>query len=82
VNVEALLEDMVPLGTMVSFWIVARMPRWEVEVMRVPRADLSSWEACGWLAGGFWVELGFRKRTRDPRLHLCWLLAKTQHCGG
>jgi hypothetical protein len=47
VNVEALLEDMVPLGTMVSFWIVARMPRWEVEVMRVPRADLSSWEACG-----------------------------------
>jgi hypothetical protein len=44
VNVEA-LDDIVPLGKTVSFWMVARMPRWEVEVMRVPRADLSSWEA-------------------------------------
>jgi hypothetical protein len=44
VNVDA-LDDIVLLGTMVSFWIVAKMPRWEVEVIRVPRADLSSWEA-------------------------------------
>jgi hypothetical protein len=28
--------------TIVSFWIVARRPRWEVEVMRLPRAVLSS----------------------------------------
>jgi hypothetical protein len=41
VNVEA-LDDIVPLGTTFSFWMVARMPRWEDEVMRVPRADLSS----------------------------------------
>lgn len=43
-KVEA-VEDIVPLGTIVSFWIVARMPRWLVDVMRLPRADLSSWEA-------------------------------------
>ena len=48
-NVEA-FEDMVPLGTIVSFWMVARIPRCEVEVMRVPRADLSSWEAVHMLA--------------------------------
>lgn len=35
-------EGMLAPGTMVSFWIVARRPRWEVEVMRFPRADLSS----------------------------------------
>ena len=40
-------EDIVPLGTIVSFWIVARIPRCVVEVMRLPRADLSSWEAMG-----------------------------------
>jgi len=45
-NVEA-LDEIVPLGTIVSFWIVARMPRWSVEVMRLPSADLSSWEAGG-----------------------------------
>ena len=38
-------EDIVPLGTMVSFWIVAMIPRCDVDVMRLPRADLSSWEA-------------------------------------
>jgi hypothetical protein len=32
-------------GMMVSFWIVAKRPRCEVELMRFPRADLSSWEA-------------------------------------
>jgi hypothetical protein len=32
-------------GTMLSFWMVATRPRWEDEVRRVPRADLSSWEA-------------------------------------
>jgi hypothetical protein len=40
-------EETVPLGTMVSFWIVAKIPRWLDEVMRVPRAALSSWEAMG-----------------------------------
>jgi hypothetical protein len=45
-------EEMVPLGTMVSFWIVARIPRWSVEVMRVPSAALSSWEAMGRLLAG------------------------------
>jgi hypothetical protein len=30
---------------MVSFSMVARRPRWESDVMRVPRADLSSGEA-------------------------------------
>jgi hypothetical protein len=44
-------EDTVPLGTMVSFWIVARIPRCELEVMRLPRADLSSWEAMGSVSG-------------------------------
>ena len=40
-------EGMLAPGMMASFWIVARRPRWEVEVMRFPRADLSSWEAFG-----------------------------------
>jgi hypothetical protein len=35
-------EEMEAPGTIVSFWIVARRPRWEVEVMRLPRAVLSS----------------------------------------
>lgn len=37
-------------GMMASFLIVASRPRWEEEVMRLPRADLSSWEALGVLA--------------------------------
>jgi hypothetical protein len=32
-------------GRMDSFWMVARRPRWVVEVRRAPRADLSSWDA-------------------------------------
>ena len=44
------VEGIVAPGTMVSFWIVAMRPRWEVEVMRDPRADLSSWEAVTMLA--------------------------------
>lgn len=40
-------EGTVAPGTMVSFWIEARSPRWEVDVMRDPSADLSSWEAIG-----------------------------------
>ena len=44
-------EDMVSLGMMVSFWIVARIPRCELEVMRLPTADLSSWEAMGVVSG-------------------------------
>ena len=39
------------LGMMVSFWIVARIPRCELEVMRLPTADLSSWEAMGVVSG-------------------------------
>jgi hypothetical protein len=39
------VEVTVAPGTMVSLSMVARRPRWEVEVMRDPRADLSSWEA-------------------------------------
>lgn len=38
-------DEMVAPGTMVSFWMVARRPRWEVEVIKLPRADLSSCEA-------------------------------------
>jgi hypothetical protein len=38
-------EGIVACGMMVSFWMVARRPRWEEEVMRVPRADLSSCDA-------------------------------------
>jgi hypothetical protein len=41
------VEGMEAPGTMVSFWMVATRPRWEDEVRRVPRADLSSWEAGG-----------------------------------
>ena len=43
-NVGA-LDDIVLAVTMVSFWMVAMIPRWLEEVMRLPRADLSSWEA-------------------------------------
>jgi hypothetical protein len=39
------VEGMVALGTMVSFCMVATSPRWEVDVIRLPSADLSSWEA-------------------------------------
>jgi hypothetical protein len=45
------VEDTVAPGTMVSLSIVARRPRWEVEVMSDPRADLSSWEALQMLDG-------------------------------
>lgn len=38
-------EEIVAAGTMVSFSMVAKRPRWEAEVTRVPRADLSSCEA-------------------------------------
>jgi len=38
-------EGIVAWGMMVSFWIVARRPRWVDEVMRVPRADFSSCDA-------------------------------------
>ena len=41
-------EGMVAPGTIVSFSMVARRPRWVVEVMSVPRADLRSWEAVVW----------------------------------
>jgi hypothetical protein len=44
---EEEVEGMEAPGMMVSFWMVARRPRWVVEVMRLPRADLSSWEAVG-----------------------------------
>lgn len=43
-------EDIEPPGTMVSFSMVAKRPRWEGDVMRLPRADLSSWEAMRMLA--------------------------------
>jgi hypothetical protein len=64
-------DVIVPLGTMVSFWIVARIPRWDVEVMRLPRADLSSWEAMRAVSG---VCEGWKRSvvsTGDTRLHLC-----------
>ena len=64
-------DEIVPAGTMVSFWMVARMPRWEDDVIRVPRADLSSWEAVRVLVG---LLEGFGRRgrnTRDSGLHLC-----------
>lgn len=35
----------VPAGTIVSSLIVARRPRCEVDVISIPKADLSSWEA-------------------------------------
>lgn len=42
-------EDMVAPGTMVSFWMVAVRPRWSLEVISEPRADLSSCEAMCYL---------------------------------
>jgi hypothetical protein len=64
-------DGIVPLGTIVSFWIVARIPRWEVEVIRLPRADLSSWEAMRVVSGVCEVWERSVVSTGDTGLHLC-----------
>lgn len=74
-------EGMESPGTMVSFWMVARRPRWEVEVMRLPRAVLSSCEAVGGLACCCY---SWRAGLSVPAIPDCmmaaeplWMLSKT-----
>lgn len=54
------VEGMVPLGMMVSDDMLARRPRWVVEVMSEARADLSSADADGGLGrdAGTWRKGG------------------------
>jgi hypothetical protein len=59
-------------GMMVSFWMVASSPRCEVEVMRLPRADLSSWEATRMLA----ENCGYGKVRSVPAIPDCILAGK------
>jgi hypothetical protein len=66
------LEVIEAPGMIVSFWMVARSPRCEVEVMRLPRADLSSWEATEMLAGN----CGYGDVRSVPAIPDCMVAAK------